>query len=79
MAALASTRRDMCQTPQQTAEMNPSHYLTLTCIDVSVNVQCGKEYELRLIFLISLNKRDILILCLGTVPYLQKVKCPKMT
>ena len=25
MAALASTRPDMCQTPQQTAEMNPSH------------------------------------------------------
>ena len=25
MAALASTRVDMCQTPQQTAEMNPSH------------------------------------------------------
>ena len=27
MAALASTTRlDMCQTPQQTAEMNPSHW-----------------------------------------------------
>ena len=25
MAALSSTRLDMCQTPQQTAEMNPSH------------------------------------------------------
>ena len=27
MAALASTILDMCQTPQQTAEMNPSHCL----------------------------------------------------
>ena len=26
MAALASTKLDMCRTPQQTAEMNPSHY-----------------------------------------------------
>ena len=28
MAALASTRLDMCQTPKQTAEMNPSHFET---------------------------------------------------
>ena len=26
MAALAITKLDMCQTPQQTAEMNPSHW-----------------------------------------------------
>ena len=26
MAALASTRLDMCQTPQQTVEMNLSHF-----------------------------------------------------
>ena len=32
IAALASTRLDMCQTPQQTAEMNPFHWKEMSVL-----------------------------------------------
>ena len=36
MAALASTRQDICQTHQQTAEMNPSHsFIQKSCLAAS--------------------------------------------
>ena len=60
MAALASTRLDMWQTPQQTAEVNPSHYtvekscgifvhpfnctFTLTLVSISTNAMFVTDF-----------------------------------